>query len=442
MSKSEAKEDRTYDILVYGVEKVGLTAPKEPLRTRNFHLFFEPYNTNRRFNEFNGVVSFQGIFESFEWKSGVMESYLKHSCDKDELDKRKKEAQLLLGNGGFLCFLLNKPFIDSEQRRDFRASDLTKYHLNYPNFYRDNFEQRIAHLDIKLDEFRRFLDIYGAATSHFRNFNESIEWRVIAEVANRVAGMIINRNEYFIPILVPDNRPEVVGEYFTLLAEALTSTHNKLHQELPDWIEAFTIAEEEGLAQERASLEVKISDIDQRKDKLNRYKSILVLSGDELVASVARVFYDGFGISVDTTDELREDFKLLDNQAQPFCLCEVKGTNKGVKREYINQADSHRERSGYGENSPALLIINTHIKNARSIIEKDQDIAHEQVLHAVKMNILVLRTIDLLGLLRLYLKGTITLDETKNILTGNGGWLRVRENEFVLITGKESETGA
>ncbi len=146
---SEEKE-RSYNILVYGIEKHGLTAPIDPITSRNYTLSFEPFNSASRFIEYDGVILFQGLFEYFERKSNVMNSYLVHHCDNDELDKRKKEADLLLKKGGFLCFLLNSAFIDRDNGgRDIRGSDLAKYHLNYRDFYRDNFKNRIATLDIK-----------------------------------------------------------------------------------------------------------------------------------------------------------------------------------------------------------------------------------------------------------------------------------------------------
>lgn len=37
------------------------------------------------------------------------------------------------------------------------------------------------------------------------------------------------------------------------------------------------------------------------------YKGVLALSGPELVASVVRLFADGFQIVVDATDDFRED---------------------------------------------------------------------------------------------------------------------------------------
>ncbi|MES9899734.1 MAG: hypothetical protein ABW148_12005 [Sedimenticola sp.] len=427
------EKERTYNILVYGIEKQGLAAPVDPITTRNYTLTFEPFNSSCRFNEFDGVILFQGIFESFELKSGVMESYLAHRCDNNELDKRKKEAQLLLEKGGLLCFLLNAPFIDREDGRDFKGSDLAKYHLNYGDFYRDNFKSRIAHLNIKSDDFRPFLEIHGAATSHFHHYNKHIDWRIIAEAGGKTSGFIINKNEYFIPSLIPNNRPEVINEFFDLLAKGLTASYNKLQVTLPDWIEEFPFSEEADLLSEQQSLETRINEIDGRRSVLSRYKSSLFLSGDDLAACVSEIFSHGFGFPVDTTDELREDFKVLSSDDNPILLCEVKGTNKGVKREYINQADSHRERSGFQDDFPALLIINTNIRNSRTITEKDQEVAKEQIQHAAKMNVLILRTLDLLELLKIFLDGQLTLNAITDLLINNSGWLKVKDSKYEVI---------
>ncbi len=427
------ESERTYHILAYGVEKLGLTAPSEPLTDRNFKISFEPFNTSHRFDEYDGVILFQGIFESFEQISNYHASYVKHECCHDELDKRKKEAQLLLENKGLLCFLLHLPFVDHNDRADCKGTDLAKYHLNYQSLRREAFNQRFAHIDVKSDGFRPFLKRHGAAYNHFRIHNTNLDSKTIAELGGRTVGMVINRGEYFIPTLVPDNRPENIVEFFTSLAEGLTSSFNKLQLALPEWINTFQFEEEQSLDAERNALLKRVHDINERFDSLSRYKSVLALSGDDLVESVAHLFSAGFGVDVDTTDELREDTKLLDERQEVICLCEVKGTNKGVKREHINQADSHRERSGFDEKFPSILIVNTHIKNARTVPEKDQEIANEQILHAVKMNILVLRTVDLLELLRLHLIGKLTKEDIVELLTTNCGWLRLIDGETSII---------
>jgi len=74
-----------------------------------------------------------------------------------------------------------------------------------------------------------------------------------------------------------------------------------------------------------------------------------------------------------------------------------------------------------------------NIKNARSIAEKDQGIAIEQIRHAKTMNVLILRTLDLLELLRLYKNNKITLAELKELLTSNAGWLRVDKGGYKIV---------
>ena len=233
--------ERQYNILVLGIERNELPAPPKPIQRRNFILTFEEYGTPRRFQEFDGVILFQGLFERLEDKSNYLSSYLAHYCDTDELDKRKKEAGLLASQGGFLCFLLTKPFIDNDKGRDFSATDLAKFHLNYSNFYRENFSQRVAHVSPVIDEFKRFLDVFGAASSYFKIYDKTLDCRVLAKVGGYPVGLIIQGVDYFVPSLIPDARQEVVVEFFELLAEGLTSVHSKSHQSIPEWIAAYRL---------------------------------------------------------------------------------------------------------------------------------------------------------------------------------------------------------
>ena len=59
--------------------------------------------------------------------------------------------------------------------------------------------------------------------------------------------------------------------------------------------------------------------------------------------------------------------------------------------------------------------------------------AKEQVVHAVKINVLILRTIDLLNLLYLYEEGKISTEEVIKIFTKDNGWLKVSQEEFSII---------
>ena len=63
MTSKNKDEKRVYNILVYGIEMKGLDRPKEDIKRRNFNQTFENFKTDRWFNEFDGVILFQGIFE-------------------------------------------------------------------------------------------------------------------------------------------------------------------------------------------------------------------------------------------------------------------------------------------------------------------------------------------------------------------------------------------
>ncbi len=115
--KSAEKAERTYNILVYGIEKKGLDAPSKKIKDHNYELTFDSFQTTSRFSDFDGVILFQGTFEDIrfqnDWSDGYRTTYKWH---KDELDKREKELNLLLKNDGFACFVLCEKFIDGDRQ--------------------------------------------------------------------------------------------------------------------------------------------------------------------------------------------------------------------------------------------------------------------------------------------------------------------------------------
>ena len=383
------------------------------------------------------MILFQGIFEKFERKGGgyTYDSYLAHRYDKNELDKREKELDLLLKNKGFVCFVLCKPFIDNEGGKKYESTDLTKIYLNFPRFYRKNFSNRLTYLVSKRNEYSRFIDLYGAASTHFEDYNKNLELRVLATLNQNIVGIILFDDQFFIPSLLPENIPDRITEYFTLLAEAITSTVNKLSVDIPKWVDSFSFTEENSLEERQDLLITELRKINEKKKLLRFYKRILITNSEPLVEAIVKIFRSGFGLSVDDTDEYRENIKILDSEGNPIIFAEIKGTNRGVKREHINQVDSYRERSGLSSEFPSLLIINSHIKNSRTIEEKDKDVPTEQVQHASRNHILILRTLDVLRLLKLYLDHKIESEDLIKLLTENSGWLKVSEDNWEVVTG-------
>lgn len=416
---------RSYNLLAYGVERAGIKPPTSSIKSRNYSLTFEPFNTTHRFDEYDGVLLFQGIYEHFEYKSSFRGRYTVHSYNRDELDKREKELLLLLKKGGFVCFVLHCPFIDRNESQNLSDTDLSKIHLNYPSFHRENLSDRITHVRPCRGELMQFCELYGAACTTFANYNRELDLRPLVKVGNRLVGMVLWGNQFFIPSLLPEEHR--VQEYFQTLADALVVTRNKVLTDIPPWVDAFTFAPEEAASARLQELAKEVNALESQIERFRQFKHVLVADGEALVEAVALILREGFGFIIDSTDEFREDIKILDTNSRPIIFAEIKGTNSGVKREFINQADSHRERAGLSETFPTLLIVNTHIKNARNIAEKDQDVPDEQIAHAKRNDVLILRTLDLLTLLRLKQVGRIEASAVLELFQKNSGWLRCRE---------------
>lgn len=429
MRSSMNTQNKT-NIMVFGIDRFGYRVPDKPLELNNSILHFKYFKTEDKFQDYDGVILFQNTFEK-----GY--SAYEFEFEEKELLKRENQLRQLIEKSSFCCFLLWTPFVDHysapgiEQSRD--NTDLAKRALNYRGFYRESWRYPTTNLRIVKDEFRQFLKELGSAQTEFTNHNEDLNLKPICFVGrDSLTGFVLNNSIFFVPCLRPDKREKEFKEFFSLLAEALVSSFKKLSQELPGWTEEYKFKEEEKLLAEKDDLTKKIDAINQRIAIFNEYKKCLCYDDELLKESVISVFENGFKFPVDREDHLKEDIKILDHDKKPMILVEVKGTNKGISREFINQADSHRARSGFPSDFPSLLIVNTNIKNAKSLEDKYQEVAKEQVSHAVKMKILVLRTIDLLNLLYLVEAGQITPERVLEIFKTEYGWLKVTQEGYQI----------
>ena len=432
MNKEETEtRDGQISIMVHGAEMLGLALDTAELDDRNYKLQFLPYKTEHRLSEFDGVITFQRLYERFESKSSYMSAWTEHTCDRDELDKREKEADILVNNGGFIVFLLHKPFRDhiyeNHSSTYYKDTDLAKRFLNWESLYREDFGKRHTGLRCVRDEFRRFLELYGAAWSAFSYYG-GMSWRDIALLGGKPVSMIIADSLFFIPSLLPDRSSERKEEFYQLLSDAVVTCVKKLRVELPAWADGFLLPNEQTLIDEQRRLSSRLDEIDNERGTLTKFKRVLVGDGDALAEAVVFLLAAGLGYKVNSDDTYREDFQILDDEGNPVVFGEVKGTTRGVKREFINQADSHRERAGYSSDFPTVLILNTHTKNARTIQEKDQEVPSEQVKHAVAMRVLVIRTLDLLNLLVLVQHNQLSAEDILGFLQRQVGWLHVAEN--------------
>ena len=332
---------------------------------------------------------------------------------------------MLLENGGLVCLMLKDPFIDHEDYKDFTMSDLSKRLLSSFRVDRRGFVNRTTSVKSKVNELARFFELYGAAWSFFRCLGTGM--KPLASVGSETVSMVIGGNFFVLPTLIPRLTEGAAAEYFTILVDGISALWERLREDLPEWATECCFNGEATIQEAKAKLSDDLIEIESRLRDLDRLKRVPVLQGEPLVEAVIEVFEKTLPLKPMREEAFREDLTLVDSTGKPVALVEVKGVSKGVTREHVNQADSHRERNGMAPEFPSLLIISTNMKSSISLADKDQAVAPEQVQHAYRNNVLILRTLDLLNLVSLHMSGGLTSDAIVQLLTESRGWLKVGE---------------
>jgi len=137
----------------------------------------------------------------------------------------------------------------------------------------------------------------------------------------------------------------------------------------------------------------------ERQVVWHNYKGILSASGEALRALVVQVLRDFFGLTLKSDEQYVEDGIIYDDLGMPVFILEVKGVNGGLKREHVNQVDSHRELLGLCAEIPGLLILNDCMDMDGLEQRKKKEFDPMQLDHAKKLNVKILRTTTLIELM-------------------------------------------
>lgn len=422
-------------ILVYGIDQVNLENPAVSVNTSNYNLEFASFGTDKKFQDYDGVILFQGIFEEVERIHDYLgTSRFNVKYHRDELVKRRNQLSQLLENGGFVCFLIHRHFVDrSEYGVSFTETDLCKIYLNISNFYREPLSSEYLITKIYRSEFEPFLKNYGIARVKFSYHSSWLESNIrkVCDVNYDTVGFIMLNSHYFLPCRLPAK--DEVGDFFSRLVSSLVATSKKLIQEIPSWVDEYRFKEEEKILGEEIGLQNRIEELSRQKDIYRRYKRCLCYDGDLLVESVEGLLKEGLGFILDNKkDEKIEDKVVLDADKNELALIEIKGMNDNIKNPNVYQADSHRGRRNKASSFPSILIANTFIKSSNSLTDKMRELNSEQIKLAVEKKVLVMRTIDLLNLLFLKEQGKINDGEVVGIFTKKYGWLNVSQEGYKI----------
>jgi hypothetical protein len=292
----------------------------------------------------------------------------------------------------------------------------------------------LKHFKIYRNEYKIYLEDYGVCQTYFdipsyKNMNV----KAICGVRHLFTGMIVEEKIFVLPCHAPDRNESATTKVFSTLASALCESISKLSTEIPSWIdEGLVFPEEKNLADRLQQLSKEVAQVEGNLERYKTFKGCLALSGDALVESVSTIFESFFKLRVIKDERFIDDIKLYlprEDEDKMIAIVEIKGVNSGIKREHINQADSHRERLELPNNFPALLIVNTKM-DARNFEEKELEVAHEQVKKAAIDNVLIMRTIDLINVVYLIEQGVMTRDEFLSLLEKTNGWIKATKAAY------------
>ncbi|MDB4977921.1 MAG: hypothetical protein JWM56_107 [Candidatus Peribacteria bacterium] len=439
-------ESEKQQVIAYGFEAADLNPPSGgecETKDANIH-FINFFDSADYYKNANGVIIPSGIFDKIEQRGdGYGHVYSTITC-KDYDMVYEKEKQLLnhLKDGGWICFLVTDTIIDSytityayghnSAIKSCNDTDLCKRLLNIYGISRKSIDVN-TQVSAKRDEFIPLMREFGIAKNSFILREAKGTPTVLAEVAGSPVGLTINGNLFFLPIHY--TRASDAKK----IAEAVTGAIIKYRKDratfVPLWIKDLKFNSEHSIAAEILKLESALLEQRQMAQVFDEYKTILVTQSDTLRNEVASILKDFFGLNAVPMNENVEDIKIIDGHGQIQFLMECKGTNSGVTREYINQTDSFRERNNLTITIPAILMINNE-KKIESI-EKRQStkVVNDQIKKAVSDNILIIRTIDLLFLMKQYESLGISerKDGIKKLFNSGGGWLKVNDTEHHIL---------
>ena len=392
MSKSKDKPT----VFAYGFDAAGFVLPSDPLETAKYVVRFIGFRAEQSLEDADGIIVPSGIFEEFKEGGTYYDSRTYVVCDKDHLAKRTKEIFQNYKRGGWIAFLLRA--VNNGRYSDYKDSDLAKNLLN-AFFATVECHDPNPYVNCKADEFADYLHDFGISRTTFGSPREKHNPRVLAGERNAMVAAEILGQFFFLPLPSIEKSRGTVTKLVTKCADAILEYKRRNDLHLPAWVESIEFVSEKKLREEITTLEGQI--IQRREDlsKWRRYKGIVSASGNALNGVVVELLRDYFKLDMHSKEEFIEDAMIYEGDKVLFVV-EIKGVNGGLKRDHVNQVDSHRERLGISAEIPGLLIINdfSDIDGLAERKAKTFDALHTS--HAEKLNIKILRTTTLLEIVR------------------------------------------
>jgi len=404
MSKPVAKKEvqPRKRIYAYGFDRIGFSIPPATILIEDIQIEFMRFGDPRRLDGADGAIVPSGIFEAFERKDSYMGLFIEVSCDHDHLLTRRRELSNLLDGGKWICFLVGQ-VVDSVRQNhstfDCSATDLAKVALNMCGVERQSASAGMV-ASAKYDEFREYVNRWGVAKTLLQPSYRLQDQRSIAVVGNSIVGLECISQLIFLPFHNSRSDSSELSDLVTTIVKGIESYLQKRMAELPNWIDQFQFNIEEMLRRKYEEALGSVEDARSERQKWRGYKGILVRSGDALRETVSVVLKDYFGLRVCEEDVGKEDLSILGEGGEILAVVEVKSSKGGVRREDVNQVDSHRARLNLPSTVPGILVMNDFMEISNLDERRSKPVDPDHIRRASVSNVLIIRTLDLVHFMK------------------------------------------
>lgn len=394
----------------------------------DFDLNDAPLCHSDSFLDFDGVVLMAGAFETISVmrQSYTYETTANVKFSAADLDRRHKEFYTIRQQKKPFIFLV--PPIPRKIGRDnlHHSTDLFRRVMSELNLEWWNLEDSLASLPSKIPEFESFVERYGSTSVCFHPADRRADWAtIIVGASGAFAGFALERSLFFLPCHEPGTHDQAV-EIAGSAVRCVLSYRRRMSTEMPQWADEFRFNREIALREKVDHHRSEIVELEGDLAKYSEWKGALCYQSDPLVDIVVKILKSVFRLRIYSKEKFIDDAQILDDDGKTIAVVEIKGPNRNFGRGDVNQVDSHRERLDLRPEMPGLLIMNT-LTSAKSLPDKDQAPHPEIIAKAVKDNVLLVRTLDLLRYADLVDTGAANKEQFLATILNESGWLKVQD---------------
>jgi len=273
-------------------------------------------------------------------------------------------------------------------------------------------------------EFDLYLHEYGSPRTVYELPHlQPIEREVIAELDGRVVGVEFDRQLFFLPFQTNNKNWPTALSVAKMVASAIVSYRRNRISDIPDWVDELRFKSEEDLHVEINSLLEQVNRLESQVRSWKDYKGILTTSGSQLRNRIVAILESVFDCHVEVTAD-RQSAMVTDHDHRPILIFQSYSTDKDIERSFIDQIHVQRESQGLPKSLRAVLFVNSDMASSDIRSRTEKGVADDVVRYATEQNVLIIRTIDLLFLMRQLERDSERKKRLMQLFLSPGGWLK------------------